>query len=102
MPRCKPMTGMNTPSGLKARMITWHANTSDTKSNDTRQTRTNIYPHGPPRLKAGPDTQLLSQSEGPVGLPLPRLPPMGIHKEEHLLFLFIEVYQCPKNKKKCD
>ena len=24
---------------------------SDTQSNDTRQTRTNIYPHGTPRLK---------------------------------------------------
>ena len=38
-------------SGLKARTITCHANTSDTQSNDTRQTRTNIYPHGTPHLK---------------------------------------------------
>ena len=51
MPGCDPMTGMNIPSGLKARTITCHANTSDTQSNDTRQTRTNIYPHGTPRLK---------------------------------------------------
>ena len=102
MPGCEPMTGMNTPSGLKARMITWHANTPDTQSNDTRQTRTNYLPTRSTPPQAGPDTQLLSQSEGPVGLPLPRLPPVGIHKEEHLLFLFTEVYQCAKNKKKCD
>ena len=52
--------------------------------------------------QAGPDTQLLSQSEGPVGPPLPSLPSVGIHKEEHLLFHLTEVYKGTKNKNKCD
>ena len=42
--------------------------------------------------QAGPDTKLLSESEGPVGPPLPSLPSVDIHKEEHLLSPLTEVY----------
>ena len=94
MPGCDPMTGMNTPSGLKARTITVHGMpTSRTPKAMTNKTDKNQHlPTWSTPPQVGPDTQLLSESEGPVGPQLPRLPPMDIHKEEHLLFLFIEVY----------
>ena len=55
MPRCEPMTGMNTPSGLKARTITWHANTSDTQSNE-KQDKNQYLPTWSIPPQAGPDT----------------------------------------------
>ena len=97
MPGCDTMTGMNTPSGLKARTITVHGvPTPQTPKAMTNNMDKNQY------LPTWSTPTSSGESEGPVGLPFPRLPPVGIHKEEHLLFLFIEVYQCAKNKKKCD
>ena len=91
MPGCDPMTGINTPSSLKARTITWHTNTSDTEAMTNKTDKNQYLPTWPTLPQAGPDTELLGESEGPVGPPLPHLPPVDIHKEEHLLFLFAKI-----------